>query len=429
MNQTLRFVKNIVAEILNHLFFFAAGNVLLTDFAGRPKAWAWLWLLGFLPAFYYIVREYCRRFTVFFLLHVLPAGLFLFLYQGNLFGKIWAVFVMVFCIAASFGKKLRGGEMGMNVILPVVFGGFMWVLYLVDQKQGAGACAMFLLYVLIVFLTGYLGFYFLKQFIRYIEMNNRTTENIPVGHVFRSSAALAGGFSAFTGIVVILGSDKELLDRIGAFVHQMFLSVLRFLFSLLPKGAEEGETIEEILPDGGEGAMPWEEMETGEPSVLLEILEKILGVAVMAALVVLLFLAIVRIVRFIREAFARKRADLGISEKAHEDLVEKLTRSEKKPGEKEKTALWERAKKAVSPEERIRRIYKREMEKKLAVFEKREELSAAKTPREWCLRLFLDKEGAAMEFALLYEKARYGSHICNGEDVKRARKLAEEFHR
>ena len=34
MNRKLRFMKNILAEILNYLLFFAAGKVLLTDFAG-----------------------------------------------------------------------------------------------------------------------------------------------------------------------------------------------------------------------------------------------------------------------------------------------------------------------------------------------------------------------------------------------------------
>lgn len=427
MNRTLRFVKNILAEILNYLLFFAAGTVLLTDFAGSRQVWAGLWIMGLLPVFYYFVRKYCRRFAAFFLLHILPAALFLTFYQGDLIRKIWIVFVMALFIGISFDKKIHGGEMGINVITPVVFGGFIWVMYLIDQKRG-GVCAGFLLYVSVVFLTGYLGYYFLGQFTHYIEMNNRTTENIPVGHVFWSSAVLAGVFSVFAGSVVILGADKELLDRIGAFIHRIVIRVLGYLMSFFPKGGEEGEVIEEILPDSGRPAMPWEKIETAEPFWLLEILEKLLGVIVMAALAVLLIWTIVRIVRFIREVFAGKRTDLEIVEQSSEDLVEKLSRHEKKAGEKEKTALWEKAKKAISPEERIRRIYKKEVERKLAVFENKEELAASETPREWCLKLFPEKE-AALEFALLYEKARYGFRACGGEDVKRARKLAQEFHR
>lgn len=56
-------------------------------------------------------------------------------------------------------------------------------------------------------------------------------------------------------------------------------------------------------------------------------------------------------------------------------------------------------------------------------------MTRAATPREWCARLFPDQEGKALEFAGLYEKARYGIGMCDGRDVKRARKLAEEFHK
>lgn len=52
----------------------------------------------------------------------------------------------------------------------------------------------------------------------------------------------------------------------------------------------------------------------------------------------------------------------------------------------------------------------------------------AKTPRECCTVLFEEQKDAALAFAVLYEKARYGPGSCDGEDVKKARKLAEEFH-
>ena len=46
MNRKLRFMKNILAEILNYLLFFAAGKVLLTDFAGIRQGMSGLFLLG-----------------------------------------------------------------------------------------------------------------------------------------------------------------------------------------------------------------------------------------------------------------------------------------------------------------------------------------------------------------------------------------------
>ncbi len=431
MNRKLRFMKNILAEILNYLLFFAAGKVLLTDFAGIRQGMSGLFLLGLLPVFYYIVRKSCRRFGGFFLLHLLPVVLFLALYQGNLFWKIWVIFVMLCLFMISFGKKIRSDEMGMDVMFPVAFGVLILVLYLVDQKQGEGTCEDFLFYVLVLFLVGYLAHYFLDRFIYYIEMNNRTTENIPAGSVFCSSAALAGGFLAFTGTLIMLGAKGEMLGRIGAAIYQTVIMALRFLFSMLPKGGQEEAEISEILPESGDQAMPWAEMEAVEPSVFLKILEKILGIVMVAMLTVLLLAAVVKLVRFIREIFLRKRAELGILEEAWQDRVEKLVRHEGPGKKKEQANLWEKIKKAASPEERIRRIYKKEIQKRVAVFEgkEKEKLTVSSTPREWCRILFSEKEGAALEFAALYEKARYGHLCCGGEDVKRARKLAEEFHR
>ena len=430
MNRKLRFMKNILAEILNYLLFFAAGKVLLTDFAGIRQGMSGLFLLGLLPVFYYIVRKSCRRFGGFFLLHLLPVVLFLSRYQGNLFWKIWVIFVMLCLFMISFGKKIRSDEMGMDVMFPVAFGVLILVLYLVDQKQGEGTCEDFLFYVLVLFLVGYLAHYFLDRFIYYIEMNNRTTENIPAGSVFCSSAALAGGFLAFTGTLIMFGAKGEMLGRIGAAIYQTVIMALRFLFSM-PKGGQEEAEISEILPESGDQAMPWAEMEAVEPSVFLKILEKILGIVMVAMLTVLLLAAVVKLVRFIREIFLRKRAELGILEEAWQDRVEKLVRHEGPGKKKEQANLWEKVKKAASPEERIRRIYKKEIQKRVAVFEgkEKEKLTVSSTPREWCRILFSEKEGAALEFAALYEKARYGHLCCGGEDVKRARKLAEEFHR
>lgn len=431
MNRKLEILKNLLAEILNYLPWAAIGTVIFTDLTSFQVDQAGLWGLVVLPLFYYALRERCRRFMVFFLLHILPIGAFWMLYQGNIFQKIWMVFVMVILTLVSFGKKMHSTEMGMNVIMPVVFGAGILVLYLVDQMQGGGACGGLLLYMLIGYIVGYLGYYFLGQFIHYIDINNRTTENIPVGHVFRSSMGLAGGFTALTGVIMVLGSDRELLDRIGAAVHQAFITLMIFLFSLFPQGAEVEEEIDNALPQNTQPSMPWGEMEAAEPSIFWKILENLLGILMMAAIAALLFIAVVKLVKWIRDIFSRERAVSGVSEEFHEDIVEKLDRKDGKTKEKKNTSILERAQKAVSPEERIRRIYKKTVEKKLpSLEEKRKEgLTSAKTPREWCARLFPEQEKEALEFAVLYEKARYSSRLCNAEDVKRARKLAEGFHR
>lgn len=431
MNQGLRGFKNLLAEILNYLLFWVAGTIVLTDFVHLRVNQLWLWMPGVLALFYYALRERCRRFWIFLLLHILPIGVFGVLYKGNIFQRLWVLAVMVILAMMSFSKKLHSREMGYEVIQPVVFTGLLCVLYLIDKKQSGGAGTGLLLYTLIGFVMGYLGHYFLEKFLHYIEVNNRTTENIPVGHVFRSSAGLAGGFTAFVGIIMVFGADRELLDRIGAAIHQAFISLLRFLFSLLPKGTEMEEETVTILPQESSPFMPFEGLEATEPSVFMRIMEILFSALAVALIAALLLIAIVRLVRWIRDVFSGRKESVGDADEILEDRIEKLERQEDKDREKKHATIWERAQRAVSPQERIRRIYKKAIEKKLSSLEEKErgELTSAKTPREWCIRLFPEQEQKALEFAGLYEKARYSSRLCGAEDVKRARKLAEEFHR
>lgn len=430
MNQKLRVLKNLLAEILNYLLFWAIGMVIMTDFVHLRANWLWLWAPGLLALFYYVLRERCQRFLVFLILHILPIGTFGVLYGGNIFLKIWMIAVMVILAMISFSKKMHSREMGMEVILPVLFGGLLWVLYLIDKKQGTGACAGMLLYTLIGFVMGYMGHYFLGQFLHYIEINNRVTENIPAGRVLRSSAGLAGGFTVLAGVVMVLGADRELLERIGAAIRQMIINLIRFLLSLLPRGAEVEEEMETVLPQEASAFMPLEEMEVTEPSVFMKILEILFGVLAMAVIAALLCIALVKLFKWIRDVFSGKNAPVENAEENHEDLVEKLEKHEGKDREK-RVRIWERAQKALSPEERIRRIFKKAIEKKLLSLkdQRKDGLTCAKTPREWCTGLFPGQEQEALEFAVLYEKARYSPWRCDANDVRRARKLAEEFHR
>ena len=209
MNRKLEITKNLLAEILNYLMVFAVGVVVLTDFAKVSGNMAGLCAVAILPLLFYGIREKCRHFFLFLFLHILPCMFVLFIYEGRGFQKIWLFLTAILLAAVSFGKKMQGGEAEMEAVFPPVFGAVIWVLYLIDQRQGNGACADLLLRIAAGFMTGYFLHYFLRQFLYYMDINNRTTENIPVNHVFRSSAMLAGGFALMAGIVMLLCADGE----------------------------------------------------------------------------------------------------------------------------------------------------------------------------------------------------------------------------
>ncbi len=430
MNRKVEIAKNLLAEILNYLIVFAMGMVFLTDFAKVVANKAELFAIVLLPLAFYAIREKCRKFFFFLFLHALPCGFVIFFYEESIFQKIW-LFMAVFLLATlSFGKKMRGGKMGMEAIFPPVFGAVIWVLYLIDQRQGEGACAELLCYTTAGFMAGYFLYYFLQQFLYYIEINNRTTENIPVNHVFRSSALLAGGFAVVAGTAMLLCGDREWMNRVGEVIHRAIIGFFTFLLSLLIKG---GETEESIISPSYEAmeAMPWDAGEAVEPPLILKILELMLGVLALGAVAVFIVMAVLSIVKLIREKFAQRMKLRLFEDETHTDQIEKISRNKKSGRTGKGDGLLERAKRALSPEERIRRIYRRAIERRLTSLDSksRESFSMTGTPREWCLKLFGEQKNEALDFAGLYEKARYGSGLCNGEDVKKARKLAEVFHR
>lgn len=429
MNRKLEIAKNLLTEILNYLIVFAMGMIFLTDFAKVVANKAELFAIVLLPLAFYVIREKCRSFFLFLFLHMLPCGFVLLFYEGSIFQKIWLFLAAIFLAVSSFGKKMQGRKMGMEAVFPPVFGAVTWVLYLIDQRQGEGACAELLCYTAAGFTTGYFLYYFLRQFLHYIEINNRTTENIPVNHVFRSSALLAGGFALAAGTVMLLCGDREWMNRVGEAIHRAIIGFLTFLLSLLMKGDETEESV--ISPSyETPGAMPWDMGEAVEPPLILKILEIMLGVLALGAAAVLIVMTVLGIVRLIRERFTQRMKPRLFEDEVHTDQVEKIKRNKKSSRTGNDAGLLQRAKRALSPEERIRRIYQRTMEKKLASLDEksRESFPMSGTPREWCLKLFWEQKSEALAFAGLYEKARYGSGMCDGEDVKKARKLAEVFH-
>lgn len=428
MNRKLEIAKNLLAEILNYLIVFAVGTVFLTDFAKGAANRAELLALVLLPLAFYTIREKCRSFFFFLFLHMLPCAFVLFFYEGSIFQKIWLFLVALFLAVLSFGKKLQGGRMGMEAVFPPVFGAVIWGLYLIDQRLGEGACAELLCYTAVGFLTGYFLHYFLQQFLYYMEINNRTTENIPVNHVFRSSALLAGGFAAAAGTVMLLCGDREWMNRVGEIIHRVIIGFFTLLFSLIAKG--EPEQVESVSGYEAAGAIPWDVGEAAEPPFILKILEVMLGILALGTVAVLIVMTFLGIVRLIRERFAQRMKLRLFEDEAYIDQIEKIKRNEKRSRTRNDDGLLKRVKRVLSPEERIRRIYRRVIERRLVSLDakSRESFPMAGTPREWCLKLFGEQKSEALAFAGLYEKARYGSGLCDGEDVKKARKLAEAFH-
>ena len=424
INRIIGITAGAIAELLNYLIVAVSGSIIVADLAKLSPDWAWLVMLSVVPLFYYFVREKIDRLIIFLILHLLPVLGVLLGYQGHVAQKIVLLLVVCFLAVYSFSRRMNSIATGIEAVSPPVAAGILWALYQIDKSQGTGSMGMFLLYVAVGFIAGYFIFYFLRQFLCYIDVNNRTTENIPVNHVFYSAAALAGGFTCFSAIVILLVSDKEMIDRIGETIRKVIVGIISYFFSLRPEADIKWETTERV----GGGINLMELLgPASEKSLFMEIMDVILVVAGVMITLVIIMMAIINAVKFVRAGFARKGNVRMIENEIHEDKVENLKKEKKKKSREKDSSFWEDIGKLLSPEEKIRRIYRKTIEKGAPAWEgeKKALLLQKATARECCMALFPEKSRDAAAFACLYEKARYGKSLCRSEDVREAKRLAQ----
>lgn len=425
----IEIIKNGAAELLNYMAAFVTGYILLKDFiAEEPDLWGFALLAG-VPLFYYFLREKSKVLLCFLLFHFLPYAAILLLYQGRTGQKVAMAGITVGFMTASIVKRVRDSSRGMEAILPPAALGLFFVLYLVDWAQMKGKNSNFLLKITIIYAAGYFIYYFLQQFLSYIDMNARTNENIQAARIFYPAAGMAGGFAAAAVGITAVGSDREWMDRIGFMVRRMIVKFLTWLIALLPKKEIEQEV------QTGQGGMPADPAGLpGQPQeelLLFKILDMIISAAVL--LFVLLFLTAVfwSVVKLVRAGFMRRKKERLIAEGSYADRVESIEPSKEERKNKKGFSFVNRIKETLSPEEKIRRIYCRTMMKNVPSWEGEKKAGILKqaTARECCRQFFPDNRKDAYAFAELYERARYGRGMCSQEDVRRAKMLSEKLSR
>ncbi len=426
INKSIEIAAGVAAELSNYLIVAFVVCVLMADLAKENPDVRSICILAVVPLLYYFLRERVHRFWLFTFLHLLPEACILLFYKGGTAQRIILLLIASLFAAGSFTRRVKSDKREMEAVLPPVAAGIFWALYLIDQGQGAGALGRVLLYGMIGYTAVYFVYFFLKQFLHYIDVNNRTTENIPVDHVFYSAAGLAGVFVFAMTAVTAAVSNKELMDRLGVGLRELLVKGISFLFSLLPRG-----DIKIDVTDNVGGGIRIEEMPGTAPekSLFMEIIDLLLCTAAVIIFVLVAVKLIISVVSEIRNGFAGKKRQRQIESGIYDDRVENL-KKEKKEQKKEKTgSLQRRIEKLISPEEKIRRIYRRTLEKSIGFGEKEKKalLLQKATARECCMEFFPERRGEAAAFAGLYEKARYGEGLCSSGDVGEAKRLSRKL--
>jgi len=201
-------------------------------------------------------------------------------------------------------------------------------------------------------------------------------------------------------VIVIIGMITALftgvdgiIDQIGNILKKMISWILELMELWTPKGVSEdfgGE--KEVLV-----------FETGEQSLFVQILMKILDVLSVVLIVTLILYVIYRIIRILYQLYL----DFDLNSVENGDEIEKIyvvqTKEEKRQIKKKRTEklFWD-----LSPNARIRKRYKKRI-----LRERKEPPKSYMTPEEIEVGVVMNEEEKNI-FHTYYEKARYGNVSC-----------------
>ncbi len=422
MSRRVEIAGNILAEVLNYILIAALQAVLFLDVVRQWPGNVRMFFPVLVPVLFYLMRELCGSRLLFFGIHVLAPWLLAAFWGRNLPEKIIFGATAVLLSLLSVHRRLTRKERGREVVLPLAAACLFFALYLLDVYQAQGGNVEFLIFLMIGYALLYFLYLYLVHFLHYMDVNRRTTENIPVERAFASSFGLVLGFLFICAAAICLSADRRAFVWLGEIIRKGLFAALSFLASLLPKGGEAaGEIVQEAQENAGMFMMP---MEQGEASPLSRILDGLFFLLSAAATAAAVAAVLFGFLRLVNAAFGSSGKKTAGREKYGGDKIERLARSERAKEQKRELLFA-----AKTPGQAIRRLYFVSMRRKYyrKRDEKEEKLLLGGTARECGRILFPEKGSAAYEFSRLYEKARYGQEPCSREDVRRMKRLSGEL--
>ena len=404
--------SDILATQMNHwtLFSIVAMASIIAGATAPPVA---LWLFcGLVPVFFFFIRRYTNAFYIMALSHIICLALFFFLPYPSLVVKVLFYLYGIGLFINSFVIRLRTEERLDEAIAPAASVSIIAVLlFVLYYQEHPGFDIYFIAMAAIYFICYYIRYY-LQHYLYFMTVNANSTGYIPHREIFTSGIRLTGIFSFFAVILLVLFSDIGWLSELARQLKNAVIwlrehGVFAWLASLFDKEYEpmtnQGNNAEQL----SSGFMP---LELGEPGMFWVILEKATLIIVPIVILCLLCFALFQFIKMLKEVFRKKR--MSAEETSGESIrdIRETYEIKKKKGTQKEFFVF------LSPEKRIRRIYKQRIWTKRAALDAKGNVHPLQTYTARECGLLLSES----ELALVYEKARYSDAKCTKDDVKRA---------
>ena len=391
-------VRDILATQANHWIFFP----LVMFFANASGVWSLSFgdIAGFLVlGVVAVVMCFIMKQEVKFLV-LMPVPVVAFILATSLFHfssnaiticmiiLVW-VYFLYFLV-----KSLREVDPYMGAMPPYV-GLLLFFILWVMMKAEHVVTNYFSNYIgFIVAIVFYLFAMYLENYQQFTYLNETTSASMPRQKLFRSGIFMSTSFITLGGLIMLTIALMSVSD---SFLEKAFVWILKTIGRLFDK--ESGEVVEEEFEQGmmqmpdlpDEGSSPFWDM-LGKLIIAIFILLFIIGIGY-------LLLALIKAIRDFRFPEYKRNAYKITLDDGTEDEYEKL---EVKTMEKKERGG------RLTIEQKIRRLYKRQVSETISDEEKRSRITAREFVKEQGINIVAD----------VYEKARYSDEQCTREDLK-----------
>lgn len=403
----IEMAKELVITQMNHWFYVSIALTALGLFNCMEPHMLLCACLGAMPVYGYVLREKIQIFPLFMLLSVVPAGIFCVLPISDSYEKALLVVFALFYAVYSIYLRTRS-ESGMEAaVSPVVAFCVSGALFILQNSQRDMHWDGYYILTMLMYFALFLIQYFLAHFLTFMTVNDSSASNIPERAIFetgiKQTLLFTMGVTAFLALLGNIDWLASLLARIKSVIVAFISKYLQFT----PKQGADLTYIGTRLETGAGGFFD----NPPEPALIWVILQYVALFAVGVGLFASFCYGIWKGYLLLRKGFGRKS---GVQEKKlveNDDVHEKVELWRK---DREKTRnVFE----AFSVTERIRRIYRKRVEKERFALVKNGDMRSLSflTAGECCE--VLDAKG--LRYA--YEKARYSGANCTNEDLKAAK--------
>lgn len=408
----LELLHEIITEQMNHWLLYPAALTVMgiaVQYMHRPGPNMALWALcGLLPVLFFLVRDRIRRFIPYMLLHLVIAASALLLVPF----KTTEFFV---CAACGLGYLIHSFMIGMKSDKPyteplhpaiglLVAAISILLLHYLNIRE----LDTYIVIVLVCVFALYALVLYIRQYIEFLTVNESSAGYLPVTEMFRSGFGLVTGYAVLGMFILMLCGNAGNYDFVWEAIKRWLLTIIRYLAPLFK--VEEPE--QDILTEAEMAASEF--VPGGADSPILHLFWRIMEVVGLVSLSVALVYFIIRgiifLVRFLRARFAHFGArNKSIQEGTDVvDIRERCGTSLKKPSKRRRLT------ELLSPEQRIRRLYKKHI---LA------SASSLTKGNVRALRLLTPKEcGQRLkeeQMAVIYEQTRYSGQEATQDTLRR----------